>query len=90
LYRDPEGLIIVDYKTDAVPVAALDARIGYYRPQMAAYALAIEAATDHPVVRCMLLFLTPTGVHHRDIDALDTAKRQVTTFIQTAGDTVGS
>jgi PD-(D/E)XK nuclease superfamily len=33
LYRDDDGLVIVDYKTDAVPIAALSARVDYYRPQ---------------------------------------------------------
>jgi ATP-dependent exoDNAse (exonuclease V) beta subunit len=61
LYRDDDGLVIVDYKTDAVPSAALPARVDYYRPQMAAYAAAVEAAVGAPVARCVLLFLSPAG-----------------------------
>jgi ATP-dependent helicase/nuclease subunit A len=74
LYRDPDGLVIVDYKTDAAPAHALDTRVDFYRPQMAAYAVGIEAATSEPVTGCVLLFLTPTGVHERRVgDLADTA-----------------
>jgi ATP-dependent exoDNAse (exonuclease V) beta subunit len=67
LYRDHRGLVIVDYKTDAVPAAALDARVDHYRPQMAAYALAVAAATGEAIPRCVLLFLTPFGAHERGV-----------------------
>jgi ATP-dependent helicase/nuclease subunit A len=59
LYRDDDGLVIVDYKTDAVPLSALSARVDFYRPQLAAYAAALEAAAGEPVARCVLLFLAP-------------------------------
>jgi ATP-dependent helicase/nuclease subunit A len=61
LYRDEDGLVIVDYKTDAVPAPAQAARVDFYRPQMAVYAMAVEAAVGEPVTRCVLLFLSPTG-----------------------------
>jgi ATP-dependent helicase/nuclease subunit A len=77
LYRDHDGLVIVDYKTDAAPTAALGNRVDYYRPQMAAYALAVTAATGETVARCVLLFLTPTGAHERHIDDLTTATAQI-------------
>jgi ATP-dependent exoDNAse (exonuclease V) beta subunit len=61
LYREDDGsLVIVDYKTDAVPAGALPARSGYYRPQLAAYATALRAATDARVTGT-LLFLHPTS-----------------------------
>jgi ATP-dependent exoDNAse (exonuclease V) beta subunit len=61
LYRDDDGLVVVDYKTGAVPSAALPARVDFYRPQMAAYAAAVSAAVGEPVARCVLLFLSPDG-----------------------------
>jgi ATP-dependent helicase/nuclease subunit A len=73
LYRDDHGLVIVDYKTDAVPVAALAHRIDYYRPQLAAYALAVEAAAGEAVADCRLLFLTPYGAIDRAVDRLPEA-----------------
>jgi ATP-dependent exoDNAse (exonuclease V) beta subunit len=72
LYREDDGsLVIVDYKTDAVPAPALPARAGYYRPQLAAYATALRAATPAPVTG-LLLFLHPNGTAVRvpvDVDA---------------------
>jgi ATP-dependent exoDNAse (exonuclease V) beta subunit len=46
VYRDPDGgLVVADYKTDAVAdEAALAARVEVYRPQLEAYAGALTAA----------------------------------------------
>jgi ATP-dependent exoDNAse (exonuclease V) beta subunit len=58
--RDDDGLVVVDYKTDAV--AATDPeRLGHYRVQAAAYALAVARATGQHVARCVLCFLDPVG-----------------------------
>jgi len=60
LVEDDDGLVVVDYKTDhLMSPAALDQAVGRYTHQVAAYALALEAATGRPVVRCILLFLGP-------------------------------
>lgn len=38
IYRGDDGsLVVIDYKTDAVPAGALSARAAYYRPQLQAY-----------------------------------------------------
>ncbi len=71
VYRDDDGLVIVDYKTDTVPTAALNQRVAFYRPQLAAYAAALEAATGERVARCVLLFLSPTGAVARTVDDID-------------------
>ena len=44
---------------------------------MAAYALAVAAATGENVAHCILLFLTPTGAHERHIDDLNVAAAQI-------------
>jgi ATP-dependent helicase/nuclease subunit A len=72
IYRD-DGLVIVDYKTDTVPAVALDQRVAFYRPQMAAYAAALQAATQEPVRRCVLLFLSPGGAVERTVEAIQEA-----------------
>ncbi|MDX3002103.1 UvrD-helicase domain-containing protein [Kribbella solani] len=61
IYREDDGrLTIVDYKTDAIPAAALASRVAHYAPQLQAYA-DILPNTAPPV----LLFLTPdTAVEH--------------------------
>jgi ATP-dependent exoDNAse (exonuclease V) beta subunit len=59
IYReDDETLIIVDYKTDAIPAEALDARIAHYAPQLHTYTDLLPN-TGRPV----LLFLAPTTAH---------------------------
>ncbi|MGI8699863.1 MAG: UvrD-helicase domain-containing protein [Nocardioidaceae bacterium] len=59
MYREDDGtLMVVDYKTDAIPAAALAARTEYYAPQVEAYERATSAATGAPV-RTTLLFLHP-------------------------------
>lgn len=63
IYREDDGrLTIVDYKTDAIPSAALDARVEYYAPQLQAYAK-ILPNTAPPI----LLFLNPSGAVERSI-----------------------
>jgi hypothetical protein len=79
LYRDHDGLVIVDYKTDAVPASALPARVDFYRPQMAVYAMAVEAAVGEPVRRCVLLFLSPTVAVPAEVPGLDAAVAQLRT-----------
>jgi ATP-dependent exoDNAse (exonuclease V) beta subunit len=56
IYREDDGtLTIVDYKTDAVPTAALDSRIAHYAPQLQAYTTLLPTPN-----RAVLLFLNPT------------------------------
>ncbi|HEV7526975.1 MAG TPA: UvrD-helicase domain-containing protein [Acidimicrobiia bacterium] len=61
VYRDDDGLVVVDYKTDAVDADTRAERIAHYRVQAAAYALAVAEATGEPVVRGVLCFLEPQG-----------------------------
>ncbi|WUJ71011.1 UvrD-helicase domain-containing protein [Kribbella soli] len=63
IYREDDGrLTIVDYKTDAIPAAALDSRVAYYAPQLQAYS-AILPNTGPPI----LLFLNPSGAIERQV-----------------------
>jgi RecB family exonuclease len=77
VYEDDDGLVIVDYKTDTVPLAALDRRVAYYRPQVAAYVTGLAAATGRPVARAVLLFLSPTGTVERMVDDVEDAVIQL-------------
>ena len=56
LVRTPEGLVIVDYKTDrwSGPVQTVE-RIGRYRTQLASYGAALEATLDETVVGGVLV-----------------------------------
>ncbi len=61
LYREDDGsLVVVDYKSDHVPAAALPARRAHYGPQMAAYQAVLIAATGE-AVNTQLLFLDPNA-----------------------------
>ncbi|HEX2809810.1 MAG TPA: PD-(D/E)XK nuclease family protein, partial [Kineosporiaceae bacterium] len=68
LYRQDDGsLVIVDYKTDVVPAAAVPGRVAHYRPQMQAYALALTEALGEPVSQAVLLFLHPQGAFEESV-----------------------
>jgi hypothetical protein len=57
VYREDDGsLVIVDYKTDDAPDAALPSRVGYYGPQLNAYRAIVETAIDGPAAAPILVF----------------------------------
>lgn len=69
LYETDDGLVIVDYKTDAWRSdSELDAKLDMYSVQLKAYADAIRVATDREVAGAMLLFLRPGTSAIRAID----------------------
>lgn len=54
----PEGLVVVDYKTDRVgSVEEVDRKLAHYRWQGAAYALALAQISGRPVVDCRFIFV---------------------------------
>ncbi len=62
LVRTPDGLVIVDYKTDQWrPGADREARIVRYRHQLAAYGVAIGRLLAEPVVGGVLVRCRPDG-----------------------------
>jgi ATP-dependent helicase/nuclease subunit A len=78
LYRSPEGLVVVDYKTasDGAP-ESLAERVDLYRYQGASYALAVAEATGEPAVRMTFVFLTPAGAVERHLPGLEEAVAEV-------------
>jgi ATP-dependent exoDNAse (exonuclease V) beta subunit len=74
LVRTPDGLVVVDYKTDRAPDDdALDAAAAHYTPQGAAYALALEAVLHEPVIGCVFVFARPPTAIERPIADLPAA-----------------
>ncbi|MCV7421388.1 UvrD-helicase domain-containing protein [Mycobacterium yunnanensis] len=68
LYESDEGLVIVDYKTDAWRTETeLDAKVSLYSVQLQAYADAVRTAVDREVVGALLLFLRPEGAVARPV-----------------------
>lgn len=78
LFRTPDGLVVVDYKTSGASNAdELDRRVESYRNQGASYALSVAATTGEPVARVTFLFLTPEGAFERHLVDLDVAVTSV-------------
>jgi ATP-dependent exoDNAse (exonuclease V) beta subunit len=74
LARTPDGLLVVDYKTDVVPTDAdLDAAVARYAVQGAAYALALEATLREPVAGCVFVFARARGAVERAVEDLPAA-----------------
>ncbi len=85
VFRDERGLVVVDYKTDAIgDEAELARRLDHYRIQGAAYALAVAEAVGDPVAACVFVFLDPDGAHEVTIagDALAAAVVEVRTLVE--------
>ncbi len=83
LVRTPDGLVIVDYKTDqwSGPVQSAE-RVGRYRLQLAAYGAALATALDEPIIGGILVRCSPKGdadqIEVADWDqAIDEVKRAV-------------
>ncbi len=57
---EPDGLVIIDYKTDRVRTAQeIEARGKRYRGQILSYARAMERIHGKKVKQCLLYFITP-------------------------------
>jgi ATP-dependent exoDNAse (exonuclease V) beta subunit len=64
IYEEDDGsLVIVDYKTDAIPAGAVDSRVEYYAPQLRAYARMLGEATAAGPVEARIAFLGPSTSH---------------------------
>jgi ATP-dependent helicase/nuclease subunit A len=53
--------VIVEYKTDDAPDAALASRVGYYAPQLNAYRAIVETAIDRPTAAPVFVFTRQTS-----------------------------
>lgn len=91
LYETDGGLVVVDYKTDAVPDEEEIARaMARYRLQGAAYALAVERALGRPVVACRFVFVQATGAREESIDDLAMAMEDARAAVRTLGGAGGA
>jgi ATP-dependent helicase/nuclease subunit A len=78
LYRGPEGLVVVDYKTSSTSDPEdLARRVEGYRVQGCSYALAVRDATGEPVTRVTFAFLTPDGPVELDLGELGQGMAEV-------------
>ncbi|MEM9609910.1 MAG: PD-(D/E)XK nuclease family protein [Actinomycetota bacterium] len=80
LYRSPDGLVIVDWKTDHVEGDDdVRLKLDRYRLQGASYAVAVERATGESVARVVFAFLAEDGAVERDLPELASAMAEVAT-----------
>jgi ATP-dependent exoDNAse (exonuclease V) beta subunit len=75
LYEDGDGLVVVDWKTDAVDDrATLAAKVEHYGLQLATYAEALSQVTGRPVIRCVMVFCGSGRA--REVEVPDLAGRR--------------
>ncbi|GMU79525.1 MAG: ATP-dependent DNA helicase [Acidimicrobiia bacterium] len=86
LVETPDGLVIVDYKTDRVPAAAdLHDALERYAVQGGAYALALEAALERTVQRCVFVFARDAAPLECDVTDLARAKARARAALSSVG-----
>jgi ATP-dependent helicase/nuclease subunit A len=69
LVRTPDGLVLVDYKTDHIADDdALADKVARYGRQLAAYGIALEHVLNEPVVAARLVLCAPDGATEVVID----------------------
>ena len=82
----PEGLLVVDYKTDLVTSDAdIADKLDRYRVQAAAYAIALEQLTGRPVIECRFVFIGPEGVEERAVADTADARARIRSHLDAAG-----
>jgi hypothetical protein len=78
VYRRGDGLVVVDYKTDAWrDRTELDEKVARYRLQGASYAVALEQVTGERVAECVFVFLGQREAQERSVSDLPAAMREV-------------
>jgi ATP-dependent exoDNAse (exonuclease V) beta subunit len=86
VYRRADGLVVVDYKTDAWnDDDDLERKVSQYRVQGAAYAVALERAVGEPVAECVFVFLGADRAEERSVSDLPTAMRAVRAVLEASG-----
>jgi len=82
LYESPDGLVVVDYKTDAVRSAAdVDAAAARYRLQGATYAAALERTLNRPVAAVQFVFTSGSTAVVREVDDLPAAMAEIVAVV---------
>lgn len=87
LIETPEGLVVVDYKTDSARTEAeIDKKLAMYELQAASYAVALEETTGQTVIDCRFVFCNTRGATERSVVDLDDAKQRVRDVLVSATD----
>ena len=57
VFKEEDGLVVLDFKTDKVERADLNLRIEHYKPQVKVYSDAIKTVFGQPPKEVILFFL---------------------------------
>ena len=57
-WESPQGIVVLDFKTDYVPPGKVAEKAALYRGQMQTYAYALEKITGKPVAKVLLYFFS--------------------------------
>ena len=75
LVRTPDGLVLVDYKTDHAPdESSMHAKVLLYRAQLATYGVALQTVLGEPIVEARLIFCRPGGASEVPVPDWDVAQ----------------
>ncbi len=86
LVEGPDGLVVVDYKTDSVTTEAdIDRKLDGYAMQGAAYAAAIETATGRTVADVQFVFARPDGPVVRSVSNLAELRERIAVTAEKTG-----
>lgn len=78
LVEGPDGLVVIDYKTDSAnSPAEIDAKLATYELQGASYAVALEAVTGERVAEVRFVFAKGSGAIERSVVDLPDAMARV-------------
>ena len=89
LYRTPDGMVIVDYKTAATDDRAeLLRRVEGYRLQGGSYALAVGQTTGERIARVVFAFLTPAGAVELELTDVEAAVGEVEALVAAGAEQV--
>lgn len=89
LFEEEDGLVVVDYKTDAVTDAQFPEIMQHYRLQGGAYSHAIAQITGRPVKEMVFLYLQPNREEPlTDLpDAMEDARKAAQSLLQSPATT---
>ncbi len=83
LFDEPDGMVVVDYKTDSVTADEASDTVERYRLQGGAYAYALQEVTGRPVKEVVFLYLQPQrevkleDLAEAMVEAVDAAKERL-------------
>jgi ATP-dependent exoDNAse (exonuclease V) beta subunit len=69
LLPTPNGVAIIDYKTDRISPSAVDSRAQTYRAQIETYRTALERVARQTITAVYLVFLTPRIIWPQPLNA---------------------